>query len=132
MCEVSVVDCESYEYGQVKTAVSEAIASVGGLDGLAEGMRVVIKANLVASANPDKAVTTHPTVLAALTELCIERGASVVIGDSPGGIYTAAFVERIYKSAGLSLCVEKGAELNSNYGESSAYFADIFRLILPI
>lgn len=124
MNEVSVVGCESYEYESVKAAVAEAVEAVGGLDCLRHGTRVVIKANLVASASAEAAVTTHPAVLGALTELCIKRGASVVIGDSPGGLYIPAFVERVYKAAGLSFCEELGACLNNDYTEGKAYFEE--------
>ena len=43
------------------------------------------KANLVAAHAPDDAVTTHPCLLAALCQLLRERGAQVILGDSPGG-----------------------------------------------
>ena len=52
-------------------------------------MRVVIKANLVSAMKPEKAATTHPALLSALTHLLREKGAHVVIGDSPGGTYAA-------------------------------------------
>lgn len=124
MKEVSIVACEDYEYKKVKSAVREAIDAVDGLYAVKAGMRVAIKANLVASAEPDKATTTHPMVLKAITELLIERGASVVIGDSPGGLYNAVFLERIYKTCGLHACEEAGAELNRDFGEKGAVFPE--------
>lgn len=119
---VSVVGCSTYEYDKIKNAVREAIESIDGLREMKTGARVAIKANLVSSASPEKATTTHPAVLSAITELCLENGAeSVVIGDSPGGFYNASFVERVYKLCGLHSCMERGAVLNSDYSEASAY-----------
>lgn len=125
MFDVSVVGCENYEYSRVKAAISEAIEKIGGLDRFIKvGTKVAIKANLVASGKPEEAITTHPAVLSAITELCIERGAEVVIGDSPGGIYNAAFVGKIYKNSGLAACEERGAALNMDFSEKGAYFED--------
>lgn len=122
--EVSVIPCDSYEKETVRRAVTQAIDAVGGLDFVKEGMTVALKANLVSFAQPEKAVTTHPEVLTALTELLRARGARVIIGDSPGGLYTAAFVSRIYKAAGLSECVSAGAELNMDFSVSEADFPE--------
>lgn len=124
MFDVSVIKCRDYEFENVKASVSEAIGAVGGLDMIKEGTKVAIKANLVAAAVPDSATTTHPAVLSAITELVLERGGSVVIGDSPGGLYTEYFVERIYKSAGLYSCVEHGAVLNRDFSEKHAVFEE--------
>ena len=51
-------------------------------------MTVAIKANLVTGAAENKAVTTHPELVAALCEMLVERGAEVIVGDSPGGLFT--------------------------------------------
>ncbi len=94
--------CETYEYDEVRKALSESLSLIDGLGFIKEGMKVGIKANLVTGSNPENAVTTHPQILKALCELINERGASVVIGDSPGGLYTPAFVKNVYKASGLN------------------------------
>ena len=124
MKEVAVVGCTDYEYSAVLASLREAIEAVGGLDGVKSGMRVAIKANLVASAAPEKATTTHPAILCALTELLKERGAEVVIGDSPGGLYNGIFLEKIYKNSGVLECERFGAELNRDFSESQAVFEE--------
>ena len=53
-----------------------------------------------------------------------ERGASVVVGDSPGGLYNAAFVGRVYKVTGMQELISHGARLNDNYETRTAYFGD--------
>ena len=94
--DVSLVKCESYEESRVRAALLEALDAIGGLDFLEKGMTVVIKTNLVAAMAPDTAATTHPTMLGELVKLLLERGAGeVIVGDSPGGLYNAAFVNRV-------------------------------------
>ena len=99
---VALVKCDSYEYEEVRKALDESLSLIDGLSFAKPGMKVGIKANLVSAHDPEKAVTTHPVLLKRLCELLVERGASVVIGDSPGGLYTPAFVQNVYKTAGLS------------------------------
>ncbi len=105
---VAVIRCDEYEKESVKTALLTVIEQVDGFGFLRPGMRVGIKANLVAPAKPESAVTTHPAVLAALTELLIERGASVVIGDSGGRPWTASYMNHIYAVCGLETAAEGG------------------------
>lgn len=121
---VSIFACETYAPDVCEQALIGVLAPLGGLDWVRPGMRVGIKANLVAGAKPEKAVTTHPTLLAALTRLLRERGASVVIGDSPGNLYNAAVLNRVYALSGLHEAEEAGAELNHDFSEKDGYYAD--------
>ena len=121
---VSIVPCPDYAPDTCEVALIDVLEPLGGLDWIKPGMRVGIKANLVAGAKPEKAVTTHPTLLAALTRLLKERGASVVIGDSPGNLYNAAVLNRVYALSGLSEAEEAGAELNHDFSEKDGFFAD--------
>ena len=95
MFQAAIVGCDSYDEQQVRSALTECLDAVGGLDFIKSGMKVAIKANLVTFMKPDKAATTHPVMLCELVKMLVERGAEVVIGDSPGGLYTAAFVNRV-------------------------------------
>ena len=120
MYDVAIVKCEEYQDDVARAALSEAIDAVGGLDWVEKGMKIVIKANLVSFMSPDKAATTHPALLCALVDLLLERGAEVVVGDSPGGLYTSAFVNRVYKATGMKAVEEKGAVLNQNFDSKHA------------
>ena len=122
--DVSIVGCADYEYEKVRAALEEAIGAVGGIDFVKQGMRVALKANLVSFASPEKAVTTHPTVLSVLCDMICERGATVVIGDSPGGLYNAAFVTKVYRAAGLDKLVREGVELNMDFTQAEATFPE--------
>ena len=93
---VSVVPLENYTYDAARLALEELILNIGGLDFVKQGMRVAVKANLVSAMKPEKAATTHPVLLAALCDMLSERGAEVVVGDSPGGLYNSAFVRHVY------------------------------------
>jgi uncharacterized protein (DUF362 family)/Pyruvate/2-oxoacid:ferredoxin oxidoreductase delta subunit len=112
--KVSIVSCSDYDLQHVRNALFDALAPINGLDFVKPGMRVAIKANLVAAMQPQQAGTTHPALLAALTQLLIERGASVIIGDSPGGLYTPSALRHVYRTCGLTQAAEIGAVLNED------------------
>lgn len=95
----------------------EALEAVADLSWVKPGMKVGIKANLVHAAKPEEAATTHPALLKALTELLSQRGATVILGDSPGGLYTEAALGRVYRVCGLT---ETGAKLNDDFSVKQA------------
>lgn len=78
MAQVSLVPCESYDRSVCEEALTEVLEQLGGLDRVKPGMCIVIKANLVGAYEPEKAATTHPTLLAALTKLLKAREAKVI------------------------------------------------------
>lgn len=128
--KVSIEKCPSYDAEAVKNSLDKVLDSIGGLDFVKPGMKVGIKANLVAAMDPDKSATTHPMVLRRLCELLIERGATVVIGDSPGGIYTEGFLKGVYRTCGLEKLVKEldpsgvKVSLNQDFSVKNAEFMD--------
>ena len=124
MTEVSIVRCAEYTQDECTQALTQVLEPLGGLDWVQPGMKIVIKANLVSAMKPEKAATTHPALLAALTRLLIARGASVVIGDSPGGLYNAAFLNRVYAATGMHEAEEAGAVLNRDFSQNNADFPE--------
>ena len=121
---VSVVALDEYTVDGARAALTEVLAPIGGLDFVKSGMRVVIKANLVSAMKPEEAATTHPTLLCALTDMLTERGATVVVGDSPGGLYNAAFVGKVYSATGLRVLEKHGAKLNDDFSQRTAEFPE--------
>lgn len=103
---VRFAPCPDYSPEACRRAVA---AAAGSLEWVKPGMRIGVKLNLVHAAPPEAAATTHPALVGALVELLQARGATVVLGDSPGGLYTAAYLDRVYRSCGLT---DLGAELN--------------------
>lgn len=107
--------CPDYDFDTCR----KALEAVVDLSFVQEGMTVGIKANLVHAAKPEAAATTHPMLLKALTEMLKDRGAQVIIGDSPGGLYNEAALSRVYRLCGLE---ETGAELNKDFSVKQTSF----------
>ncbi len=122
--DVSIVRCESYEPAECRRALEEVLRPIGGLDWVSPGMRVVIKVNLVAAMKPEQAATTHPALLCELVKMLAARGASVLLGDSPGGLYNAAHLNRVYDAAGMHACEACGAELNHDFSQAVASYPE--------
>jgi len=114
---VRYAPCSDYSEEQCRSAL-EASAD---LSWVRPGMRVGIKANLVHAAKPEEAATTHPMLLKCLTDMLKERGATVVIGDSPGGLYNEANLSRVYRLCGLEAT---GAELNRDFSVREVMFPE--------
>jgi uncharacterized protein (DUF362 family)/Pyruvate/2-oxoacid:ferredoxin oxidoreductase delta subunit len=51
----------------------------------------------------------------ALCELLAERGASVVVGDSPGGPFSLAYLSAVYGGTGMRQVLDAGATLNEDF-----------------
>ena len=125
MKDVAIVKCETYTPEECEAALLAVLQPLGGLSWVKPGMKIAIKANLVSAMKPEKAATTHPTLLAALTRLLLAHGASsVVIGDSPGGLYNAAFLNRVYAATGMHEAEEAGAVLNRDFSQNNADFPE--------
>lgn len=120
MTEVSILACPSYDESVCAEALLQVLAPLGGLEWVRPGMKIVIKANLVSFMKPETAATTHPVLLCALTKLLRQRGAEVIVGDSPGGLYNSAYVERVYKATGMYQVEAAGAVLNRNWEQKAA------------
>ena len=122
--DVVLVGCADYAHDTARAALERVLAPLGGLDWVRPGMKIVIKVNLVTFAKPERAATTHPGLLCALVELLTRRGADVVVGDSPGGLYNAAYVGRVYAAAGMREVERYGGRLNQNFEERQGCFPD--------
>ena len=121
---VSVVPLDGYDKNTARAALESLLEPLGGFDFIKSGQTVVIKANLVSAMKPEQAATTHPVLLCALCDMLTERGAEVIVGDSPGGLYNAAFLNRVYNRTGVREVCEHGAELNSDFSEKRAEYKD--------
>ena len=128
MYKVGITPCENYEPSTVKESLERLLSSVGGLDFIKNGDTVVIKANLVSAMKPETAAVTHPKVIAALCDVLHEKGAKVIVGDSPGGLYNAAFLNHVYAVSGIREVTEHNAVLNNDFSTKSVYFDDAVML----
>ncbi len=91
--------------------LEEMVLLAGGWpDSAAPGARVLLKVNMLAAKSPERGITTHPDVVAAVGLLLRDRGCRVFVGDSPGGAVKG--VERYWRNCGyLDMCRETGLEL---------------------
>jgi len=119
---VAVVPLSEYTDEGADAAIREALSGIDAIKLIKPGMHVVIKANLVSAMRPDEAATTHPVLLSALARLLVSLGAEVTLGDSPGGFYNAAFLNRVYSKTGMTELVPLGVKLNDDFSERATTF----------
>lgn len=106
---VSIEKCRDYDHERVAKAVSRVIGPLGGMSAFVNrGDRVLVKPNLLKAAAPEKAVTTHPTVVEAVVREIQAAGGIAAIGDSPG----IGKMKKIFDETGMTAVAERtGAEL---------------------
>jgi uncharacterized protein (DUF362 family) len=103
---VSVAACQTYELDAVRQAVRGMLTPLGGMRHFVRpGMRVLLKPNLLSATEREQAVTTHPAVVRAVTELVQEAGGTVIIGDSPAGAIEKT--AKVYRKSEMSDVAEQ-------------------------
>src|SRR4030043_2028575 len=81
---VSVVKCQNYDEARVLSALRQGIDLIGGSQTFVKkGSRVLLKPNLLFGKSPEKAVTTHPSIVRGMIQIVREAGGVPFIGDSP-------------------------------------------------
>jgi uncharacterized protein (DUF362 family)/NAD-dependent dihydropyrimidine dehydrogenase PreA subunit len=63
------------------------------------GARVLIKPNMVGPSAPELGHTTHPELVQAVVQACLDRGGKVSVGDNPGGINRSS--RNVAKATGI-------------------------------
>jgi uncharacterized protein (DUF362 family)/ferredoxin len=95
---VSVVKCTNYDEEEVLKVLRNSIDLIGGIRSFVrKGDRVLLKPNLLYGKAPEKAVTTHPSIVKGMIQIVREAGGSPFIGDSP----SIGSVERAAEKAGI-------------------------------
>ena len=111
---VYVVSCPDYE--QTEEKMEMLFSLLGGMGRFVKpGEKIVLKVNLLQPAAPDRAVTTHPLVVAAAARMVKAAGALPIIADSPGAgyKYTSKTLNTLYRKTGMfDAARTSGAELN--------------------
>lgn len=115
---VSIVRCGSYDAAEVSAAMDRLLSGSCSLDFVKPGMTVAVKVNLVAAMKPERGATTHPALVTELCRRIAERGATAIVGDSPGGPFTGIYLRGIYSSTGMHAVESVGAKLNSEFGST--------------
>ena len=106
--------CPDYEENDIRQALDELLVQSGLLDWVTPGMKIAVKVNLVAAMKADTAAVTHPVAVAGLCRLLTERGATVIVGDSPGGTFTGSALATAYRVSGMTAVEAAGAKLNTD------------------
>jgi uncharacterized protein (DUF362 family)/Pyruvate/2-oxoacid:ferredoxin oxidoreductase delta subunit len=106
--------CSEYKREEVLDKIKAIFDGLGGLDKyIRPGMTVAIKPNLVAKRKPEIAATTHPEVVYSVCKLVKDLGATPIIVESPGGLYSEHILKWVYQVCGIAKAAEDaGAVLN--------------------
>lgn len=124
MFDVAIVPISTYSREEADAAMEAVLAPIGGLSWVKEGMCIVIKPNLAIAKSPDAAATTHPALLSALVRLLKNRGARIIIGESPGGLFSAGSIKKLYDATGMREVEESGAQLNMNFAVAQGKYPE--------
>jgi uncharacterized protein (DUF362 family)/Pyruvate/2-oxoacid:ferredoxin oxidoreductase delta subunit len=123
---VSAVRCTDYEIEAVRAALQQVLAPLGGMASFVRpGERIVLKPNLLMPTAPERAIVTHPAVVAAVALAVKEAGAHPVVVESPGGggVHVKPVIERSFRKAGYTEMAERyGFEISveTDYEQVSA------------
>lgn len=137
--KVYAVRCPDYKYADQK--LKELINMMGGISRfIKKSWKVVLKANLLTGAAPEKAITTHPEVLMAAGKIIKSAGGIPLIADSPGGgyQYNSKNLEKIYRECGIyDLAAENNIKMNFDTGYRTVFFPEgklvkRFEIINPV
>jgi len=139
MKHVYAVLCEDYE--QAPEKIEELLGMMGGMRRfVTSDDSVVLKPNLLMASKPEKAVTTHPSVVSAVGSLLKPLSKNIVLVDSPGSgyPYNKWTLERVYRACGMEQAAhEAGFELNMDVSYSPVAYAQgkltkRFEVLTPI
>ena len=136
---VCSLKAQSYDYGEIKSVIDRQ-SQLLELDRLIRpGMKIVIKPNLLMKRTPEEATTTHPTLVAAVTEHLLKLGAaSVTVAESPGGLYSKGQLTGIYNATGMTAYSKShGFHLNDDFSFTEVPFPEgeaskLFNIITPL
>ena len=137
--KVYIVRCADYEHVDEKLA--ELLDLMGGAGRFAQaGETVALKPNLLRAAAPDKAVSTHPAVVAAVARAVQAERARALIVDSPGAgyRYNKKSLARTYRACAMDQAAQdSGADLNYDTAYQEVFFPDgrlvkRFEVVTPI
>ena len=124
MERIAVAKCPDYNEKNVSLALDQVLEQLGGLKWIRPGMRIILKPNLVSRLNPERAATVHPQILIELTKRIRERKAEVIVGDSPGGLFTSGALSAVYEGTGMNRVIAAGAKLNEDFSIAEAVFPE--------
>lgn len=119
--DVSIVPCGSCTWGKPRSWLSAALAPLGGLDWVRPGMKIAVKVNLISAMRPGRR-RDRPSRAAHRPDRTFTRARRIRrAGRQPGGLFTAAHLNRVYDVCGLRQCEQAGAALNLDTAQTEAH-----------
>jgi uncharacterized protein (DUF362 family) len=112
--------CADYDFEAVRAAVRRIVDPLGGMAAFVRpGERIALKPNLLQGVFPERAITTHPAVVAAVALEVREAGAYPVVVESPGSgvVHVKTVIERVYRRTGMRAAADAyGFDLSEDMG----------------
>jgi uncharacterized protein (DUF362 family)/Pyruvate/2-oxoacid:ferredoxin oxidoreductase delta subunit len=128
---VSVVSCADYDEGRVADSISRCIDNLGGLGPFfTESKGVLVKPNLLSPNPPEKGITTHPSLVKAVSAILKEKGCRVSIGDSHGGYERRT--EELWAKTGMKRAAEEAGVPLVNFEARGAVMRKIGHREYPL
>ena len=100
---VSIVRCGDYELDHLRAALRDLLAPLGGMAAFVRpGERIGLKPNIILPSSPDKAICTHPLVVAVVALAVREAGAYPIVVESPGAgvVPLKSIMVSVFRKAG--------------------------------
>jgi uncharacterized protein (DUF362 family)/Pyruvate/2-oxoacid:ferredoxin oxidoreductase delta subunit len=120
---VSIVRCADYELDHLRAALTDLLAPLGGMAAfVTPGERIGLKPNIILPSSPERAICTHPLLVAAVALAVKEAGGYPVVVESPGagvvplksvmvGVFRKAGYRHVADTYGFELSYETDWEV---------------------
>jgi len=104
--KVSIIRSDRYDIGYLADKLKSVLEPLGGIGEFVKpGQKILLKPNLISAKAPERAITTHPALVAAVAREVRRAGGTPVVGDSPGGAKRG--INRIWRNTGMLEMAEK-------------------------
>lgn len=123
--KVYVIKCP--DYAQAAEKLNELFAMMGGMERFVKaGEELLLKVNLLAPAPPEKAISTHPAVAAAVAKQVAAAGGRAVIADCPGAYkHSAGLLKKTYEACRMTDAAEQsGAQLSYDVSHEEVVYPE--------
>lgn len=92
------------DYARAEEALSALLNTMGGIERYVNREEaLLLKVNLLAPAPPEKAITTHPAVVAAVAKQVAAAGGRATIADCPGAYsHSVGTLRKTYEACGMT------------------------------
>jgi uncharacterized protein (DUF362 family)/NAD-dependent dihydropyrimidine dehydrogenase PreA subunit len=113
MAKVSIIKATYSDPG-----IEALLAPLGGIEQFVKkNEKVLLKVNLLAAKEPEKAVTTHPDFVRVVAKAVRKAGGQPFIGDSPAGPFSQRSLRKAYRRSGIeTMAGEEEIPLNFDTG----------------